>query len=151
MKKVNESRKYHLKSSSQFSRFEFVSEGPKGTILKLIEFQDTNSPGIYNPAFGDVDPNTEEINDLSVSDNGDTEKVLGTVISAVYAFLNEYPDAYIYATGSTNARTRLYRMGITKYYGQMQKDFYLYGQIGDDFSEFEIGIKYDGFLAQRKF
>ena len=42
MKKVNESRKYHLKSSSQFSRFEFVSEGPKGTILKLTEFQDTN-------------------------------------------------------------------------------------------------------------
>ena len=33
----------------------------------------------------------------------------------------------------------------------MKKDFYLYGQIGDDFPEFEIGIDYDGFLAQRKF
>jgi len=42
-------------------------------------------------------------------------------------------------------------MGITKYYDQMKADFYLYGQLGDDFPEFEIGADYDGFLAQRKF
>ena len=143
--------KYHLKSASEFTRYEFVSEGPKGIIKKLIEFQDTNNPDVFNLAFGDFNPETQEIDDLSVSNNGDTDKVLGTVISAVYAFFNEYPDAYVYATGSTNARTRLYRMGITKFYEQMEKDFYLYGQIGEDFVEFQIGTEYDGFLAQRKF
>ena len=33
----------------------------------------------------------------------------------------------------------------------MQNDFYLYGQVGDDYPEFEFVKEYDGFLAQRKF
>lgn len=33
----------------------------------------------------------------------------------------------------------------------MQNDFYLYGQVGDDYLEFELATEYDGFLAQRKF
>lgn len=48
--------KYHLKSGSEFTRFEFVSEGKKGAIKKLIEFQETNRPNVYNLAFGDLDP-----------------------------------------------------------------------------------------------
>ena len=143
--------KYHLKSESKFTRFEFISEGPKGAIRKLIEFQETTNPDVFNLAFGDLNPETQEIDDLSVSDNGDTEKVLATVVNAVYTFFNNYPDLFVYATGSTKARTRLYKMGIVRFYDEMQKDFYLYGQIGDDFVEFEIGTDYDGFLAQRKF
>jgi hypothetical protein len=143
--------KYHLKSESKFTRFEFISEGPKGAIRKLIEFQETTNPDVFNLAFGDLNPETQGIDDLSVSDNGDTEKVLATVVNAVYTFFNNYPDLFVYATGSTKARTRLYRMGIVRFYDEMQKDFYLYGQIGDDFVEFEIGTDYDGFLAQRKF
>jgi hypothetical protein len=143
--------KYYLKSESKFTRFEFISEGRRGAIRKLIEFQETTNPDVYNLAFGDFNPQTQEINDLAVSDNGDTEKVLATVVNAVYTFFNNYPDVFVYATGSTKARTRLYRMGITRFYDEMEKDFYLYGQIGDDFFEFEIGKDYDGFLAQRKF
>ena len=33
----------------------------------------------------------------------------------------------------------------------MTVDFQLFGQIGDNFYEFEIGKDYTGFLAQRKF
>ncbi|MGN6495179.1 MAG: DUF6934 family protein [Agriterribacter sp.] len=143
--------KYHLKSDSTFTRFEFVSEGTKGVIRKFIEFQETNYAGLFNLAFGDKNSSSESIDDLSVSNNGDTEKVLATVISALYAFCDEHPDAFVYASGSTKARTRLYRMGITKYYTQVQVDFYLYGQLGDDFVDFEPGVDYDGFLAQRKF
>ena len=143
--------KYHLKSESKFTRFQFVSEGPKGAIRKLIEFQETTNPQVFNLAFGDYNPLTDEIDDLAVSNNGDTEKILGTVVTALYAFFNEFPTVFVYATGSTKARTRLYRMGITKFYYQMKKDFYLYGQICDEFPEFEIGIDYEGFIAQRKF
>jgi len=143
--------KYHLKSESKFTRFQFVSESPKGAIRKLIQFQETTNSQIFNLAFGDYNPLTNEIDDLAVSDNGDTEKILGTVVTALYAFFNEFPTVFVYATGSTKSRTRLYRMGITKFYDQMKEDFYLYGQIGDNFPEFEIGIDYEGFLAQRKF
>jgi hypothetical protein len=29
-------------------------------------------------------------------------------------------------------------MGIKKFYQEMQNDFYLYGQVGDDYPEFEL-------------
>jgi hypothetical protein len=143
--------KYHLKADSKFTRFEFISEGPKGPIRKLIEFQATTREGVFNLAFGDVNPETLEMDDLAVSNNGDTEKVLATVVASVYVFLYQYPDAYVYAVGSTKSRTRLYRIGITRFYHEMRKDFYLYGQLGEDFVDFEVGVEYDGFLAQRRF
>lgn len=143
--------KYHLKSGQNFTKFEFISEGSKGAIRKLIEFQATNDPSLFNLAFGDQNSETNEIDDLAVSDNGDTEKVLATVVAAVYAFFDKYPNVYLYATGSTKSRTRLYRMGITRFFEEMKKDFYLYGQTKNEYSEFEIGKAYDGFLAQRKF
>jgi|ERR1019366_337604 hypothetical protein len=142
--------KYNLKSNTTLTRFEFISEGTKGAIRKIIEFQATTNPSVFNLAFGDKDQDTGQLDDLAISDNGDTEKMLATVVSAVYAFCERHPATYIYASGSTKARTRLYRIGIAKYFGEMQNDFYLYGQIGDDFVEFEIGKEYSGFLAQRK-
>lgn len=143
--------KYHLKAESGFTRFEFISEGPKGAIRKVIEFQKTTDPEVYNLAFGDENPTTTDVNDLAVTNNGDTDKVLATVVAALYVFFDNYPAVYIYATGSTKTRTRLYRMGISKFYEKIQEDFYLYGQVGDNFPEFKLGDDYDGFLAQRKF
>jgi hypothetical protein len=143
--------KYHLKSDSTLSYFEFISVGSKGAIRKMIEFQDTSTPGLYNLAFGDKNADTGELDDLAISNNGDTEKVLGTVVSALYAFFSRNPEAIVYATGSTPARTRLYRIGITKFYNDIQNDFYLYGQIGDKLYAFEAGKEYEGFVAQRKF
>lgn len=143
--------KYSLKSDSSLTIFEFVSEGQNGLIRKLIQFQETNQIDIYNLAFGDKNVDTGEIDDLVVSNNGDADKVLATVVAALYAFLDKHPDAFVYATGSTKARTRLYRIEITRFYKEMTKDFELYGQIGDEFYEFEVGKEYAGFLAQRKF
>jgi hypothetical protein len=105
----------------------------------------------YNLAFGDKDPATGVLNDIVVSNNGDTDKVLATVVAALYAFFYNYPTAFVYATGSTASRTRLYRIGIMRFYEEMHRDFYLYGQIGDDFPDFEPGKEYSGFLAKRKF
>lgn len=143
--------KYALKSESSLTVFEFISEGPKGAIRKLIQFQETNEANLYNLAFGDKKRDTGEIDDLAVSNNEDTDKVLATVVAAVYAFFEKHPEAFVYATGSTKARTRLYRMGITRFYREMVQDFYVYGQVGDYFYEFEVGQEYTGFLAQRKF
>src|SRR5436190_14435985 len=68
--------KYHLKAESTFTRFEFISEGNKGAIRKLLEFQETTDQDVYNLAFGDEDHLTGDINDLAVTNNGDTEKIL---------------------------------------------------------------------------
>lgn len=143
--------KYPLKAESSLTVFEFISEGPKGFIRKIIQFQETNKANLYNLAFGDKNNETGEVDDLVVSNNADSEKVLATVVAALYAFFDKYPNAFVYATGSTSTRTRLYRMGITRFYEEMMQDFDLYGQVGDEFYEFKPGKDYTGFLAQRKF
>ena len=143
--------KYHLKSDNTLTFFEFISVGSRGTIRKMIEFQVTSTPNLFNLAFGDKNLETGEIDDLAISNNGDTEKVLGTVVAALYAFFDRHPGAIVYATGSTPGRTRLYRMGITKFYEEIKNDFYLYGQLGYKLYIFEEGVEYEGFLAQRKF
>ena len=142
--------KYHLKADETLSVFEFISEGRQEAVRKLIHFQPTYTEGLYNLAFGDERPSTDEIDDLAVTNNGDTDKVLGTVVAALYAFFAKYPAALVYATGSTRARTRLYRMGITRFQEEMRVDFLLFGQTGQEFYPFEPGREYDGFLAQRK-
>ncbi len=143
--------RYQLKSEASLTIFEFISEGPRGKIPKLIQFQETNREGLYNLAFGDKDLLTGGIDDLSISNNSDSEKVLATVVASLYAFFDKHPDGWVYATGSTKARTRLYRMGITKFYSEIMHDFELYGQISFEWFEFEIGKEYDAFLVQRKF
>ena len=75
--------KYHLKSDDSLTYFEFVSVGSKGPVRKTIEFQTTTITGLYNLAFGDKHPETGELNDLAVTNNGDTWKVLGTVVAAL--------------------------------------------------------------------
>ena len=142
--------KYPLRSEGSYTVFEFISAGSKGFVHKLVHFQKTDEPGLYNLAFGDKNEETGELDDLAKTNNGDSEKVLGTVVAALYAFFSKHPDAQVYATGSTVSRTRLYRMGITKYYNEMVIDFQLFGKVGNEFHLFEIGKDYSGFLAQRK-
>jgi hypothetical protein len=87
---------------------------------------------------------------LTISNNHDSEKVLDTVVSAVYAFFDKHPKSFVYATGSTKSRTRLYRMGINKYYCEMAADFYLYGRTDENFEEFELNKDYIGFSGSKK-
>mgnify|MGYP000356744781 CR=1 FL=1 len=55
--------KYPLASSDKMMTFEFVSEGNKGLIHKLVKYQPTNLKGLYNLAFGDKDLETGKIDD----------------------------------------------------------------------------------------
>jgi hypothetical protein len=142
--------KYQLKSTDKLSSYEFISEGPKGLITKRIQFTLINREGVYNLAFGDKDHLNGDIDDLAISNNGDSEKILATVIGAVYAFCDKNPNAWILATGSTASRTRLYQIGITKYYEDLTEEFDIYGQVEDDWELFEFGKNYSAFLAKRK-
>ena len=73
-----------------------------------------------------------------------------TVVSAVYAFTDINPDAWVYATGSTEARTRLYRMGINKYLNEVENDFEIYGELGNNWCVFDKGTDFEGFVVKRK-
>ena len=130
--------------------FEFISEGYKGEISKIVKFSETSLGGMYNLAFGDKKVGKEEIDDTVVSNNGDSEKVLATVVDAVYAFTEYHPDTWVYATGSTKARTRLYRMGITKYYEEIIQDFVIFGFFDGEWVDFKKDVDYTAFIVKRK-
>lgn len=142
--------KYPLASSDKMMTFEFVSEGKKGLIHKIVKYQPTNLKGLYNLAFGDKDPKTGGIDDKVISNNGDSEKVLATVVATVYAFTDKYPDIWVYATGSTKARTRLYRMGISKFLEEVMEDFEILGELNEDWEAFKTDVEYEGFFGQKK-
>jgi hypothetical protein len=142
--------RYELTAEKTLMVFEFTIDGPKGQIPKLIKFSETTLKDFYNLAFGDKDNATGDIDDKVVSNNGDSERVLATVVSAVYSFSDNHQDAWVYATGSTKARTRLYRMGITKYIDDVQQDFHVFGLLEGEWKEFEKDVEYTAFLVKRK-
>ncbi len=142
--------KYKLDADTDLTIFEFTSEGPKGKIPKLIIFAETNLKDFYNLAFGDKDEKTGKINDKIVSNNDDTEKVLATIVAAILVFTDKYPESWVYASGSTPSRTRLYRRGINKYFSEVEKEFYIFCEFGDEWLPFEGNKDFEGYAVQRK-
>ena len=101
---------------------------------------------MYNLAFGD---GIESLNDLAVSGNGDTDKILATVATAAEQFLRMHPTAMLYAVGSTPARTRLYRSGFTRFLSRIHPEFLLFGIVNNEPELFEPGRPYEAFVIQR--
>lgn len=130
--------------------FEFVSTGIRGNISKLIIYSETHLHNFYNLGFGDKDEATGEIDDEVITNNGDSEKVLTTVASTLYIFMEKYPEAMVFAMGSTKARTRLYRIGITNNFTEIQKDFDVYGLLQNGWQAFEKQTAYRAFLVLKK-
>ena len=120
--------KYPIESDKDMLLFEFTSIGPKGEIKKLVQYAETSIKGYYNLGFGDKDE-AGEINDAIITNNGDSQKVLATVASTVYAFTNHHRDAWIYIQGNSVARTRLYRMGISNNLVELRQNFYIFGYL----------------------
>lgn len=143
-------QQYELRAGRTFTTFEFVSEGRNGRIIKVVQFQRMDYPNVYNLVFGDKNSTEGYIDDLAVTDNGDSEKVLATVVAAIYLFADQHPGSWIYATGSTDARTRLYRMGINKYFDSVQNDFNVMGEHESEWEWYEKGKDYQAFAVQKK-
>ncbi|CAG5070220.1 hypothetical protein DYBT9623_02960 [Dyadobacter sp. CECT 9623] len=141
---------YPVTIFDNFLTYEFRSIGPNGAIRKIVRYQEYSRCGYYNLGFGDVDPDTGNESDLHVTNNGDSEKVLRTVTSTLYTFTDNYPDAFVLASGSTRARTRLYRIGISNNLEAIEKDFNLLGYLDDGWQKFVRGTDYDLFLVKRK-
>ncbi|MCF0038795.1 DUF6934 family protein [Dyadobacter fanqingshengii] len=143
--------KYLCRSGKSFFVFKFTSKGSKGLVEKIVEYTETDFENIYNLGFGDYDQVTDSMNDLSITDNGDSSKVLATVASTVYTFTDEYPSAAILFTGSTPARTRLYRMAITINLAEISQDFVIFGFNSEqNWEHFIVDKSYSAFLVTKR-
>jgi hypothetical protein len=143
-------QRYQLKFSKAFEVFEFTSERSKGSINKIVKYTETSTQGIYNLGFGDKIDDSDDFDDNVISNNEDSGRVLATVAGTVYIFTDKYPNAYVYATGSSPSRTRLYKMGISKHLEEIEEDFQVFGFINDSLEKFRKNRNYHAFLLTRK-
>jgi hypothetical protein len=74
-----------LTVTEDFMEYEFTSTGPKGNIVKIVQFSQTEREGLINLAFGNK-LEDGSIDDLARDHNGDRNKILATVV-AVLQFL----------------------------------------------------------------
>lgn len=114
--------KYSVISDNSRLTYEFLSEGPKGTIKKVVLYQEVEE-NIYNLAFGDWDEKAQKIIDYSRTNNNDRNKVLATVASTVIDFMRHHPGAVIFAKGITPGKTRLYQIGISHNWPKISQSF----------------------------
>ena len=140
---------YQFKSSQDFLTFEFESIGPTGNIKKTVRYTNVDD-NLFNLGFGDTDIVTGLIDDLVVTNNNDSRKVLATVASTLYVFINYYPDAVVIAKGSTEVRTRLYQMGIANNLAEIERDFFVFGLAGTTWEAFQRNKAYLAFSVRRK-
>ena len=141
--------RYEFSSNENFLAFQFESTGPKGKVLKVVQFTPHNVIGTtyFNLAFGDWDEAKKRLNDLTVTNNNDREKVLATVAATVIEFLNHYPDMMIYAQGSTLSRTRLYQISISKQHHRIEQILNIYGFANGHWEKFKKNCNYEAFLV----
>jgi len=142
--------RYDVRTSPDIETFEFDSIGSRGVIRKVVRYTEINIKNFYNLGFGDKDPLTGFISDLSVTNNNDSNKVLATVAATLYAFTDNHPGVTIIATGSTEARTRLYRIGISYNLTAIEQDFIILGLTQTDCEPFRKNVTYGAFLVRRK-
>ena len=142
--------KYPITTGETSMVYEFASKGSNGQVLKLVIYSETHLHNFYNLGFGDKDELTGLIDDEVITNNGDSAKVLATVASTLYNFTDRFPDAMVFAIGSTKTRTRLYRMGISNNLDTINIDFEVFGLIDQQWQPFVKGVEFEAFLVKRK-
>jgi hypothetical protein len=142
--------RYDIKADGLRRKYEFVSDGPKGKVTKQILFIEYyRQPNVYILEFGDVNDDGK-INNLVVTNNGDTQKILATVAFSVLKVLEAHPDKWVVFTGSTRSRTRLYRMGISKNLEEIKSEIDVFGFVANEWRAFEAGTDYEAYIVRKK-
>jgi hypothetical protein len=141
--------KYPVVASDNPFVYVFFSEGSRGRFRKGVFYTQIGN-NIFNLGFGDWNEELQDLDDSSRTNNGDRDKVLATVASTALAFTNQFPNARIFAEGSTPARTRLYQMGISDNLLEISGYFEIMGLLEDVWEPFQRGRNYTAFLITRK-
>jgi hypothetical protein len=144
---------YSYTANKNFTDFEFVSKGPRGSVKKVVQYEmgiTEEGSLFFNLSFGDWNEVTQSIDDLAITNNEDTIKILSTIASTAIVFINKYGNCPINIKGSTPSRTRLYQMQICKYHDQVTKLFDIYGLSDTGWELFRKNKNYIRFVAVKR-
>jgi hypothetical protein len=152
--KIEESRmdlpRYITQTGRKRKVYQFISEGINGRITKRVYFQETTLDNYVSLLMGDYDPKTGEIDFYNISNNGDRDKILATIVDICYNYFELYPNHIITFTGANEARTRLYQMAISKYFDELSLDFHIFGELNKVTEPFRKKINYTSFYISLK-
>jgi hypothetical protein len=71
--------------------------------------------------------------------------------ATVLEFTQRFPDVIVYAKGSTPARTRLYQIGISANWSEIEPLLHVFGyEQNRGWVPFKKNVNYDAFLVRRK-
>jgi len=140
-----------VKFNADYNKFDFISEGCNGKIPKQVQILPMPIPNVYNLSFGDIKENGE-LDDLTISNNGDRNKILATIVKVVVEYSYRFPDRYIFFQGSTEQRTRLYRIAVSLNLDELSEIFEIYADITGnlDLVIFQKGLNIKAFVIKRK-
>lgn len=107
-----------LKALPDFSVFQFTSRGIAGATTRQVRFinpKESNtapnaSPHTYDLDIRDLHP--EDPSSTTITDNGDMNKVLTTLILIIELYTERYPTRVVRLKGDTKEKARLYRIAL---------------------------------------
>jgi len=138
---------YPLIHSKDNKAYQFKSIGKNGIIRKIILFQAIGH-NKYNLAFGDWKGN--DLDDKTISNNGDIIKVISTVAQSGYLFFEKYPTAIVEIEGVDKKRQQLYNHIFRRRKKELEELFIVSGKFGDTFESLQAGRFYKKFVIQKK-
>jgi hypothetical protein len=116
---------------------------------KKILFEPTEYPGTYNLEFGDITTDGD-VDVYKRSNNGDRGRILATIAKAVKRYTEGYPDRWVHFTGSTDERTRLYRIAIGLHLDELSVSFDICTKKNGELIPFQKDMNADDFFVRRK-
>jgi hypothetical protein len=140
------------KSSSAYGLIHKLEQKIKRKVKKYGYFQSSFN---YEEKlfYFTVLPNTAKRRVNHKPNTGDDYVVLACVEKDVSQISQDYRKrslAWVYLEGSTESRTRLYRMAISIYFGDLNKYFNIFGYFGNEWIAFDKEHNYTAFLIKRK-
>jgi hypothetical protein len=138
-----------IRVSDDFAAFDFISLGTKGAIRKRIFFESIEPDDVYNLTLGDVDENGA-LDDSVVSNNGDRNTILATVVKVIEYYTKMFPDRWIFLTGNTEGRIRLYRMAVGLNLEDLSTRFEINALVNKEVVPFTKNLQINAFLIKRK-
>jgi hypothetical protein len=135
---------YLFVKSKNDTQFNFISVGKAGEIEKTIKFSKTKYDFLYNLSL------TDTIAGSARNGNGDSDKIIETVISSIISFTLNRPEIWISIIGNTAVLARFFKISICKRIEDFKDQFDVYEDMELHWEEFNVCVKCKGFVVRRK-
>ena len=101
----------HLQALRDFSAFQFTSTGKAGSVTRQVRFNGQKDAGVYTLDLRDL-PVTKKDDPGRVTDQGDMNTVLATLVQIIEIYTERYPRRIVRLKGDTEEKAHLYRMAL---------------------------------------